>query len=430
MWIWIVASFLLIGIWGGSWVLGLLGLEVPLVYRVIATVAVVLFVVGVFALRWIRARTRARALEREILKQSERQASQVRPEKRAEIFELQRQITQGIKALRQTKLGAKYGSSALYALPWYAIIGPPGCGKTTALRHSGLSFPVSDARGTGAVKGIGGTRNCDWWFTNEAILLDTAGRYSVEDDDRDEWLGFLDLLKKNRPRKPLNGLLVSVAVSDLIQANEEQVVSIATKLRARVDEIMSRLEMVLPVYLVLTKTDLLAGFAESFGGLRKSERDQIFGASFPIETAFGRRNRTSVPCGIRPTDTGATRTSNSCHVRGAPPVGPVNGSFSFPLEFKGLRNNLDELVRIVFASNTYQESPLFRGFYFTSGTQEGRPIDRIIGGMARAFGLRTARSNRGTQGTQELLRYGLVPERSCSRISIWLGRRKPLSGVV
>jgi type VI secretion system protein ImpL len=110
-----------------------------------------------------------------------------RPERRAEILELQKQISHGIQALKSTKLGAKHGGGALYELPWYAIIGPPGGGKTTALRHSGLQFPFLDPRG-GGVRGVGGTRNCDWWFTNEAILLDTAGRYTTESDDRDEWI--------------------------------------------------------------------------------------------------------------------------------------------------------------------------------------------------------------------------------------------------
>ncbi len=366
--------------------MGLLDVEIPMSLLVIATVAVVCLVVGVLVLRTLRARARARALEREIMKQSERQAASVRPERRAELLELQRQITQGIKALQQTKLGKKHGRSALYALPWYAIIGPPGCGKTTALRHSGLSFPFADPRGGGGIKGVGGTRNCDWWFTNEAILLDTAGRYATEDDDRDEWFGFLDLLKKYRPKKPLNGLLVAIAVSDLVQANEEQIAAYGAKLRARIDEIMSRLETVLPVYLVLTKTDLLGGFSEFFNELRKSERDQIFGATFPI---------TGSPIA----DPGAAFTeqfdqlTSVLHARAVRIIGeerfPHNRPriLQFPLEFKALRANVEDLVRIVFAPNTFQESPLFRGFYLTSGTQEGRPIDRVIGGMARAFGL-------------------------------------------
>ncbi len=391
MWIWVLSIVLLVLIWGGGYALTLLDVNLPLLVQILASAAVVLLLVGVLLTRRLRAQARARALEREILRQSEQQAANVRPERRAEILELQRQISHGIQALKSTKLGAKHGGGALYALPWYAIIGPPGCGKTTALRHSGLSFPFSDPRGGGAVKGVGGTRNCDWWFTNEAILLDTAGRYATQDDDRDEWFSFLDLLKRYRPKKPLNGLLVAIAVSDLVQANEDQLATYGKKLRTRIDEIMTRLEMVLPVYLVFTKTDLIAGFSEFFGDLRKSERDQIFGATFPLSAA---------PL----SDPGAAfaeefdRLVSVLHAR-AIRVLPEERHlearqriYQFPLEYKALKNNLEELVRVVFAPNTFQESPLFRGFYFTSGTQEGRPIDRVIGGMARAFGLRVAES--------------------------------------
>ena len=53
----------------------------------------------------------------------------------------------------------------LYEQPWYAIIGPPGAGKTTALLNAGLSFPLAAEMGQSAVAGVGGTRMCDWWFT-------------------------------------------------------------------------------------------------------------------------------------------------------------------------------------------------------------------------------------------------------------------------
>ena len=49
----------------------------------------------------------------------------------------------------------------LYEQPWYAIIGPPGAGKTTALLNSGLKFPLAEKLGQGAVSGVGGTRLCD-----------------------------------------------------------------------------------------------------------------------------------------------------------------------------------------------------------------------------------------------------------------------------
>ena len=45
---------------------------------------------------------------------------------------------------------------------------------------------------------------------------------------------------------------------------------------------------------------------------------------------------------------------------------------------------LARFVEVLFQANPYQEAPLFRGFYFTSGTQEGRPIDSVINAMLRA----------------------------------------------
>ena len=72
----------------------------------------------------------------------------------------------------------------LYEQPWYAIIGPPGAGKTTALLNAGLRFPLAEQMGQGAVAGVGGTRLCDWWFTEDAVLIDTAGRYTTQDSER------------------------------------------------------------------------------------------------------------------------------------------------------------------------------------------------------------------------------------------------------
>ena len=87
------------------------------------------------------------------------------------------------------------GRPFVYQLPWYIIIGAPGAGKTTALVNSGLEFPLAAEVGQPVVRGVGGTRNCDWWFTSDAVLIDTAGRYTTHDSDREAdraaWFGFL-----------------------------------------------------------------------------------------------------------------------------------------------------------------------------------------------------------------------------------------------
>ena len=80
--------------------------------------------------------------------------------------------------------------------------------------------------GQGAVAGVGGTRLCDWWFTEDAVLIDTAGRYTTQDSnaavDRAGWDAFLDLLKETRPRQPLNGLLVAFPLSDIATAPADE----------------------------------------------------------------------------------------------------------------------------------------------------------------------------------------------------------------
>ena len=118
-----------------------------------------------------------------------------------EVALLSERLRTAVQALKKAP-GGRRERKRLHELPWYMFIGPPGAGKTTALVNSGLNFPLADAKGPAALKGVGGTRNCDWWFTDEAVLIDTAGRYSTQDSqakvDSAAWLGFLRLLKKHR----------------------------------------------------------------------------------------------------------------------------------------------------------------------------------------------------------------------------------------
>ncbi|HVK64847.1 MAG TPA: type VI secretion system membrane subunit TssM [Polyangium sp.] len=381
MW-WVLSALLALIVWALWYIL-----KLPLWLPIVGTVLIVL--VSVVRLLWnrIRASRAASALERAIAQQGAQQALNARPERRAEIQELQKQVQGGINALKTSKLGKnkKGGAAALYSLPWYVIIGPPGAGKTTALKHSGLVFPFADPRG-GGVRGVGGTRNCDWWFTNEAILLDTAGRYTTEGDDHDEWISFLQMLKRYRSRKPINGVLVAISIAELIDASEQQIESTGKKLRARIDEVMTQLQMVVPVYVLFTKCDLIAGFIEFFGDIRKSDRAQAWGATVKLtenksnpQQLFEREFDTLV---------------QKVHARSLKRLAQERNReareriYQFPLEFAGIKRNLTELVQTIFAVNAFQGTPLFRGFYFTSGTQEGRPLDRVLARMGHAMGIR------------------------------------------
>src|SRR5262245_41087255 len=171
-------------------------------------------------------------------------------------------------ALLTLKKSRKTRSDFLYELPWYLIIGPPGAGKTTALLNSGLEFPLAERFGREGLKGVGGTRNCDWWFTDQAVLLDTAGRYTTQDShaevDRQGWEGFLALLKKHRKRRPINGLLIAISLQDLMLLDSAQIIDHANAVRQRVQELYDYFGVRFPIYVLLTKVDLVAGFMEFF----------------------------------------------------------------------------------------------------------------------------------------------------------------------
>ena len=82
---------------------------------------------------------------------------------------------------------------------------------------------------------------CDWWFTDDAVLIDTAGRYTTQDSDaavdKAGWDAFLDLLKRTRARQPLNGVMVAIAVSDIAAAPPRERLAHARAIRRRVKEL-------------------------------------------------------------------------------------------------------------------------------------------------------------------------------------------------
>src|ERR1017187_567636 len=263
---------------GLAWALVLVFRELlPMWPAVVATAVIGGGLVAYLAFRAIAARRAAAAIEKGLRDQASQHAGGIRPDLQAEIAAMEAEFEKAVQTLKNSKLG-RSGRDALGLLPWYVMIGPSASGKTTAIRNSGIKLPAGKS---GKVRGVGGTRNCDWWMTNDAILLDTAGRWSTDEDDREEWLAFLDILKRSRPKKPINGIIVAVGATDLT-GNEEEIGELARTLRERIDEVIGRLDMVVPVYLMVTKCDLLSGFVESFGDLKDRERGQIWGFTLPV----------------------------------------------------------------------------------------------------------------------------------------------------
>jgi type VI secretion system protein ImpL len=356
-------------------------------WRPLESVTARLVVIGLVVLCWVgaqlikrmRANSASDKLVAAVVQQSRTEA---RPS--ADAVQLRERFEEAVATLKQKR---RTGHS-LYDLPWYVIIGAPGSGKTTALVNSGLHFPLEQRSGKGALRGVGGTRNCDWWFTDEAVFLDTAGRYTTQDSDADAdsagWSEFLKLLQKYRKRRPVNGVILTISAQDLMaqgHTNREAHVAAAKR---RLTELNKELNVQLPVYLMVTKVDLVAGFTEYFDDVVQEGRAQVWGVTFPYEVTTSGKAAETFPNEFdalmsRLNERVFARLDEERDARRRTKI------FGFPQQMAALRDLLSGFVTDVFASTRFDQQILLRGVYFTSGTQEGTPIDRLLGAIGRRF---------------------------------------------
>jgi len=379
-------SFLGLAALIGFFFLGASTLQLALTWAAIATGAILLIWAGVWLWRRRKARKAAAALDQVLDDQANRAAATANDEDaKAEIAALRTRMQDAVKTIKSSKLGQHAGSAALYELPWYIVIGNPAAGKSSAVVNSGLKFPFADGR-SNIIHGIGGTRNCDWFFTSEGILLDTAGRYAIHEEDRTEWLGFLDLLKRHRARAPINGIIVTVSIAELVGNPPEFAIELAKNLRQRVQELTERLEVFAPVYVMFTKADLITGFSEFFQDVDWNERDRVWGATFPYQldqpvdviSQFDARFDELYE-GLREMSVAQMALSRGDTM--------TPGLLAFPLEFAAIKPALRGFMATLFEENPFQYKPVFRGFYFTSAVQEGEAQSASTQRVERRFGL-------------------------------------------
>ncbi|MDO1583095.1 type VI secretion system membrane subunit TssM [Rhizobium oryzicola] len=365
--IWVVALCVVIWFYGYLLAFGQYKPLAPASTRMMVIAAIILAWIGYLIFVVIRSRKREEALVEGLEQSAQDQAA---ASQKAEVSEIHARLKDALHLLRRVTR-KRFGY--MYELPWYVIFGAPGSGKTTALTNSGLSFPLGDALGGNAVQGIGGTRNCNWWFTDEAILIDTAGRYTTQDDlngaAKAGWEGFLGLLRKYRRSQPINGALITLSIGDLLSRDPEAQREEVRIIRQRLAELDQLLQVRVPVYLVLTKADLLTGFVEFFDGFNKSDREQVWGMTFGLDEsdkAATLPERFAEEFTLLQERVGAMLLERLQQE----PNSEIRGRiFRFPAQLAALKESLTEIVTELCAGNKLMEPPLVRGLYFASGTQ-------------------------------------------------------------
>jgi type VI secretion system protein ImpL len=261
-------------------------------------------------------------------------------------------------------------------VPWYVLLGAQGSGKTSLIVTSGQDFPLPEQLSRMAQENSP-TAHCECWFGNDALFLDTAGKYVSDDDPAaaEEWQHLLKTLHKYRARDGINGAIVAIPAADFLQRGKEARLRLATQLRARLDELRQQLGVHFPVYVVVTKVDQLIGFEPWFRSMTHQTRDQVWGVTFP----WGEMIHTSTG-GLQQT---ITRELKALQLRLASTIHPRQqeeyslndrkAMYTFPLDFQLLCNEVGDFLQQAFFSSRYDETQFcasFRGIYFTSSCQQ------------------------------------------------------------
>jgi hypothetical protein len=361
-------------------------------------VLLVLLIGGYFAVMWWRGRRRQRALNG-VMKEEGRKVSMEIANK-AKLKELQEKFEEGVRLYR------KKGKD-LYSVPWYVVIGGPGTGKTMAIRAADIcSKELSKER-----EGVGGTLNMNWWFTNHGVILDTAGNMvfpeTKDPTKTSEWDHFLQLVKKYRPNCPINGMFLVFSAEDLIRESADKIRENGVKIKDRLDRIREVLKIRFPIYILITKSDMLEGFREFSDECDDPDiRHQILGWSNPdpLDEPF-RADRVgehlgAVADGVRQRIRGIIRRPMVLELKEGNRANATSALYAFPDSLERLGERLQRYLEIICTvGGVWDEQPPFiRGFYFTSALREGTTLDE---GIAEALGVHVDQLSKARSGEDD-----------------------------
>ncbi|NOQ30562.1 MAG: hypothetical protein GQ570_05500 [Helicobacteraceae bacterium] len=286
------------------------------------------------------------------------------------IEDLEEHWESSISLLNNSKLNKNKNS--IYELPWFLVIGESNSGKTSLIKNSHLSSAVVDMK-TSTHKTE--TLNCDWWFFEDSIILDTAGRYTIpieEARDNNEWERFLTLLSKERKKEPLNGLVITVPANRLLENDLNIIEEDALNIRKNINELMLSIGVKFPVYFMITKMDMIYGFSHFSSSLPLENQSQAMGymneslnkqwEEVLTDTIdFIKSKITSLQLLIIKKDSSQAKEL-----------------LLFAEEFDYIIPALQKYTQIIFGDNPYQKIPMLRGIYFSSALSDTQNNSKFL----------------------------------------------------
>ncbi|WP_153101198.1 type VI secretion system membrane subunit TssM [Paraburkholderia hayleyella] len=314
------------------------------------------------------------------------------------------------------------GRQGIYQLPWYLILGQEDAGKTSFVNRSGQNFSLTGeikAGGHGSFADPDLVYQTDWWMGDQAVLIDPPGelisQYPAIEATRDLpasdpaddtngirtgeqfpppdtrgrlWQHLIQWLGQNRSRRPLNGVVLIVDLPSLLGQNASERKALAVLLRTRLAELSRQLGTRPPLYVILSKFDLLEGFEPFFARLPKTEREDIFGFTFTLDSA--RQYDAWKEELVQRYGEFITRLNDQVFdvLNEAKSLPLREALFSFMGQIAGMRTVLLNFLTDVLGSDRYGTPALPRGVYFSSVHQQGLLHNAFVDNASQTYGVR------------------------------------------
>ena len=289
--------------------------------------------------------------------------------------------------------------NAIYSRPWYMMMGAGISGKSALIRQSEQVIPLNFQREMSREMSDGKElKTLEMVLTHSAVLIDPPGEFFLQGEQTQEvslprgerlLQHLMDWLITNRPRQPLNGVILAISVQELMAMTAESRRTWAQMWQTRILELCDRFACRVPVYIVINKMDVLNGFEAIYPSLSQQMRGETLGVSFSLGAEDGQSWRKELI---------AFWEEWQRNLNLLMPEQMINGTsldlrtalFCFLGQLSELKSVTEQIINDLLRH--YNRDPgrqmLIRGCYFTSALQQNRRSDFFLDAVAVRYGLR------------------------------------------
>ncbi len=257
-----------------------------------------------------------------------------------------------------------------YAQSWVLLMGQAGAGKSSlaASLKWVQQYPQEQAAR------VAGVPDTTWYTLAQGKLIDPSGLIGIDTADEAQqatWRSVLRGVLHLRPERAIDGVVLVVSARSLLNDSAQQQLRLACQTRQQLDALRDEFNLIVPVSVVVSQCDSLAGFTPFWQYSTAKQREGIFGwsarggiqsdgAAQWAAQAFEQIGRKLTALQIE------TVTKRF-------PIGDADAFFLFTRQFDRLHGPLRAYLTQVFEASVHNPPHECRGLYFTGCVATAEP---------------------------------------------------------